>query len=209
LNIYVKPASGVVTERTLLVSEKQKYPHDWSADGRFLAYTQEDRKTDIWVLPLEGSREPLPIAQTAADERDPRFSPDGRWIAYTSDEQSGRKEVYVQPFPPTSGKWQVSAEGGEEPVWRGDGRELFYLSAKGLMSAEITSAPGRSIVGRQRLLFDPHLGPGVAGEQARYDVARDGQRFLLRLPVDREPIRPISILFNWPQELARRASARK
>ena len=94
------------------------------------------------MLPLEGERQPQPFLRTPFDEFAPMFSPDGRWLAYLSDE-SGRLEVYVQPYPGPGGKWQISTEGGAEPVWARDGQELFYRSINGdrMMAVEITTDP--------------------------------------------------------------------
>ena len=107
-------------------------PSGWSADGRFVAYTRGGG--DVWVLPLFGDRKPFPLAQTAFNETGGVFSPDGRWIAYTSDE-GGQPNVYVQPFPGAGGKYQVSRDAGSHPVWRADGKELFYLGADATLMA--------------------------------------------------------------------------
>ena len=83
---------------------------------------------DLWVLPLEGERKPVPYLQTQFNEQMGQFSPDGRWVAYTSSE-SGRGEIYIQPYPADGGKWQVSTDGGRQSRWRADGKELYYLTA--------------------------------------------------------------------------------
>ena len=109
---------------------------DWSPDGHVLLYRRLDPKTgtDIWALPLEGDRRAFPVVQTSFEERDAQFSPDGKWIAYQSNE-SGRFEVYVQPFPGPGGKTQVSTGGGAQPRWQRDGRELFYIALDGQLHA--------------------------------------------------------------------------
>src|SRR5262249_41768225 len=120
------------------------YPLDWSADGRFLLIGVSDPKTrnDLWVLPLDGSRNPKPLLQTPFNEWEARISPDGRFVAYTSDE-SGRAEVYVRPFPSMAEKWQVSTHGGTKPLWRRDGKELLYLADdRKLMSVELKKGSG-------------------------------------------------------------------
>ena len=99
-------------------------PSGWSSDGRFIAYTT--RGSNVWILPLFGDRKPFAFAETPFTEASAVFSPDGRWIAYTSNE-GGQADVYVQSFPGPGAKSQVSRDGGSHPVWRADGRELFYL----------------------------------------------------------------------------------
>ncbi len=129
MNLYQRAASGAGNDEALLKSDDSKAPNDWSADGRFILYQNLDPKTnwDLWVLPLSGEQKPFPFLETDFDERQGRFSPDGKWIAYTSN-ASGEWQVYVQSFPASGGKWQVSTNGGAQPQWRRDGKELFYLS---------------------------------------------------------------------------------
>jgi len=145
-------ASGLYRQRVdrsgemepLLTSEHPLWPLSFSPDGRLLAYYEVNPDTgrDIWVLPMEGDRTPIPFLVTESNERSPVFSPNGRWIAYASNE-SGRDEVYVRPYPPgTGGQILISTDGGREPVWARDGRELFYRSGNRLMAVpvEIESA---------------------------------------------------------------------
>src|SRR6185436_3160084 len=115
-------AESAGDEKLLLQTGLPKSPTGWSADGRLLFYTSTDPQTggDIWALPLAGDREPIPVVRTAADERYGTPSPDGRWLAYVSNE-SGTYEVYVEAFPATGFKRQVSTRGGLEPQWRRDG----------------------------------------------------------------------------------------
>ena len=105
-------------------------PDDWSLDGRFLVYETHGLDTDLWLLPLSGDRKPIPLATTPFVENGARFSPDSRWVAYASNE-SGRREVYVQPVPPTGEKWQVSTSGENSPRWARNNSELFYMSGPG------------------------------------------------------------------------------
>src|SRR5262249_38674128 len=123
--IYQKLASGGGQEELLLKADVPIAPASWSADGRFLLHSRNDPKTgqDLWVLPLAGDLRPAKFLQTRFNEFEGRFSPDGRWIAYRSDDQ-GRSEVNVQTFPASGGKWQVSTNGGQQPWWRSDGKEL-------------------------------------------------------------------------------------
>ncbi|MBL8207763.1 MAG: PD40 domain-containing protein [Blastocatellia bacterium] len=174
--IYQKLSSGVGAEEVLLKSDVNLGSGSWSADGRFLLYTRDEPKTntDIWVLPMAADRQPTVFLQTPFIERDGSFSPDGRWIAYASNDQ-GRPEVYVQTFPVSGGKWQISTNGGLRSLWRSDGKELYYVSADGkLMAVEVK--PGGSFEATApRALFD--LAPVRAG--GGYTVTAEGDRFLV------------------------------
>jgi Tol biopolymer transport system component len=153
----VKPADGSGAEETLVSGESLiVVPTSWSSDGKFLAYWTVGSATgrDIWIAPLTGERKPKPFLQTKFNEMQARFSPDDRWIAYMS-EESGRYEVYVQPFPGPGGKWQISTNGGTVPVWAQNGRELFYMSSGKLMSVGVTTQPTLSAsTPRARLLHE-------------------------------------------------------
>ena len=114
-------------------------PTQWSRDGRFIVYFEHDpkNKCDLWVLPAEGAaadRKPIPFLRTEFNELFGQLSPDSHWMAFTSD-RSGRREVYVRPFPPGEGEWTISIAGGEQPRWSGDGKELFFEAADGKMMA--------------------------------------------------------------------------
>jgi Tol biopolymer transport system component len=199
-DLYQKASSGAGSEELLLESSLAKYPQDWSPDGRFLLYLQIDPKTgyDLWVLPLFGERKPFPFVNSSFDEADGQFSPDGRWVVYMSNE-SGRYEVYVQPFPGPGGKWQVSTGGGIEPRWRRDGKELFYIAPDGkLMAAPIQSAGQTLEAGTPAALFQTRIvGGGLANGKQQYAVAPDGQRFLINITVDESTTSPITIVTNW------------
>src|SRR5262249_31242771 len=128
-DLYEKPVNAPSgSEQLLLATPQIKVPTDWSPDGRFLLYRNFDPKTgyDIWALPMDGDRKPFPVVQTNSVERDAQFSPNGKWIAYQSNE-SDRFEIYVQPFPSPGGRSLVSTNGGAQPRWRRDGKELFYI----------------------------------------------------------------------------------
>ena len=167
---------------------------DWSADGRFLLYTlrERDGKQELWMLPTQGDRKPNAVLHGPFAFKHARLSPDGRWLAYVSNE-AGREDVYVQSFPPGQGKWMISNAGGTHPVWRLDGRELFYMQAqRTLMSVEIRSGtlpePGRP----RQLLETPGSGS--------FEVAPDGQRFLFSVPSREERPEPIQIVLQWTAE---------
>ncbi|HET7840007.1 MAG TPA: protein kinase, partial [Terriglobia bacterium] len=140
--IYRKPSDGSGSEEQLVSSTDWLTADSFSADGKILAYNAQNGETgfDIWTLPLDGDRKPRSFANTRSNEEFPELSPDGHWLAYESDE-SGRFEIYVQPFPGPGGKWQISNEGGLRPAWSRDGRELFYISGTRLMAVSIETKP--------------------------------------------------------------------
>jgi len=136
-DLYIKSASGTDQEELLIkMGTGTGWGTDWSRDGRFILYQMPGAKTgqDLWVAPQFGDRKPFPYLQTQFDEQEGRFSPDGKWVAYVSNE-SGRDEIYVQAFPPSGAKFQISSGGGSEPQWRMDGTELFYLAADQMLMA--------------------------------------------------------------------------
>ena len=144
------------------------------------------------VLPMDGDRKPFLVARSNFNETLGRFSPDGRWIAYLSDE-SGRIEVYVQSFPQASERWQISINGGLDPEWRGDGRELFYLAPDDRLMAVPIRFNGNSStidIGKPIALF-------TTRPQSGYDVTPDGQRFLLNTSLADAPTPPITVILNW------------
>jgi roadblock/LC7 domain-containing protein len=181
----------------LLKSDSPLYPTDWSRDGRFIIYRQDDPKTksDVWVLPMTGSAEAKPVVRTEANEITGTFSPDGRWLAYASD-VSGRYEIYVQRFPEGDSKRQVTTGGGAHPRWRLDGRELFYYAGDGkLIAAPVRS--GESFeVGSAVSLFEFRSGT-VQALYAPYAVTADGQQFLINAIVETEPNAPLTVVVNW------------
>jgi Tol biopolymer transport system component len=207
-SLYAKLTNGTGAEERLVASDQSNAPSSWSADGRFLLYTNLDPQSsgDLWVLPMVGDRTPSVLLKTAFRESSSAFSPDGRWVAYLSNE-SGRAEVYVRPFvpsgatdlaPPGGGAQQVSTAGGIYPAWAPDGKEIYYLNPAGdMMAAPIrvtgtTLEPGAPV----KLFATRILGGGVDGAQARqYDVAPDG-RFLINTVVD-STASPITLIQNW------------
>ena len=203
-NIFWQLADGSGGLERLTSSEYAPSPNSWSSDGQLLAFIQVNPSTgfDIWVLRLS-DRKAQPFLRTPFIVSAPRFSPDGRWLAYISNE-SGRYEIYVQPYPGPGGKWQISTEGGTEPVWNRNGQELFYRSGRKMMAVEIATQPGFA-AGRPRVLFEgeylptPLLFPN-------YDVSPDGERFLMLKPSQQGGAAPtqINVVLNWFEELKRR-----
>lgn len=179
-------------------------PHSWSPDGAYLAYydIHPETKRDIWVLPLEGDPTPLPVAVTQFNERSPSFSPDGRWLAYVSD-QSGGDQIYVQRFPSTEGPQIVSTDGGTEPIWSPKGGELFYRDGDRVMAVRIVTEPSLR-AGSPTVLFESRmtLTPVPSGSQS-WDVAPDGESFLMIQPSEGSVLNRIVVVENWFEELKR------
>ncbi|MCH7977724.1 MAG: PD40 domain-containing protein [Acidobacteria bacterium] len=208
-NLFWKLADGSGAAEQLTTRE---HPNDhsfsWSPDGRVLAFTEVHPTTgwDIWVLPLEGDRRPRPFLQTPFREAAPRFSPDGRWLAYVSDE-SGRPEIYAQPFPGPGKKWQISTAGGIEPVWARNGKELFYWNSGQMMAVDITSEPTFS-AGSPRLLFEGPYVSATSTWRPKYDVTSDGRRFvMIQRGLQELGVMELNVVLNWFEELKRKAPA--
>jgi Tol biopolymer transport system component len=203
-NLFWQLADGRGGLERLTTSEYTHLPGSWSPDGQLLAFAEINPTTgyDIWVLRLT-ERRAEPFLRTRFDEAAPRFSPDGRWLAYISNE-SGRYEIYVQPYPGPGGKWQISTEGGAEPMWNPNGRELFYRSGDKMMAVDIVTKPSFA-AGNPRMLFEKPYVP-APGTTPNYDVSPDGQRFLMLKPSEQGQSAPtqINVVLNWFEELKRR-----
>jgi Tol biopolymer transport system component len=204
---YQKRSDNGGSEEMVLKSEEaeklanqQKLASDWSRDGRFISYDEGFPNRDIWVLPLFGDHKPTSSLKTQFSESHGKFSPDGKWMAYVSDE-SGKSEVYVQPFSGSGSKVKVSSEGGEWPVWRRDGRELFFLNGDTLMSATVGVTASLE-VGSPKPLFQVQIINDPAHRhRGRYAASSDGQRFLVLIKVaDPKPV-AINVVYNWTAAL--------
>jgi len=208
--LFWKPADGSVGEELLLAKEYNQIGESWSPDGQMLAFHETHPTTamDIWVLPLQGERKPRPFLRTPFIEGAAAFSPDGRWLAYSSNE-SGRFEVYVKPVRGAGGPWQISTEGGREPVWARNGRELFFLNADKMMAVDIRTEPTFA-PGKPRLLFEGQYVEASGRFRARYDVAPDSQRFLM-VKQSEQTAAPtqLNVVLNWFEELKGRVPAGK
>jgi len=191
-DLYQKLAGGTGEDELLLELAERKAVEDWSPDGRFLLYTQ-GQPFDLWVLPLFGERIPFPFLTTPFNETQPQFSPNGRWVVYNSNE-SGRSEIYVQAFPPTGGKWQVSTARGNDPQWRLDAKELFYLEGRKMMAVPVNTGGPAFEAGIPAALFTTAI--PVATRRNRYVVAANGQRFLVNtVPEELHPV--FTVVLNW------------
>ncbi len=208
-NIYWQRADGSGGLERLTTSEYAHVPMSWSPDGQLLAFIEVNPSTqrDIWVLRMSDHKA-QPFLKTRFDESVPCFSPDGRWLAYISNE-SGRYEIYVQPYPGPGGKWQISTEGGTEPTWNHNGRELFYRNGDKMMAVDIVTQPSFA-AGKPRTLFagQYELSPATS---PNYDVSPDGQRFLMLKSAEPSEAAPtqINVVLNWFEELKRRVPTGK
>jgi eukaryotic-like serine/threonine-protein kinase len=205
-NLFWTLADGTGTPERLTTAPSGQVPSSISPDG-LLAFVQTN---DVWLVRLGGDRQPRPVLNRSHFEGFPDFSPDGRWLAFTSTE-SGRPEVYVQPFPGPGPAQRISTDGGQAPAWRKDGRELFYHSvhsappgeAEPLKVMAVPMAAGLPVGGPKQLFEGPYF---PSAPTRSYDVAADGTRFLM-VKMDKRPmaqIRDIVLVQNWVQELKQR-----
>ena len=207
-NIWWQLADGSGGLEQLGTGLYPQIPRSWSPDGQLLAFHENNpiTKKDIWVLRLSDHKAE-PFLRTPFSEGGPVFSPDGHWLAYISDE-SGRQEIFIQPYPGPGGKWQISTEGGNEPAWSRNGRELFFRSGSKMMAVEVTAQPTFS-AGKPKVLFEGQylaVTPGLTG--TAFDVSSDGQRFLMVKETERAaPNAQINVVLNWSEELKRRVPA--
>jgi Tol biopolymer transport system component len=199
-NIRMKAADGSGDEQPLVTFEKGFGAAFLAAstDGKYLAYVGSDpiTKLDIYTVPLSGERKPLPFLHSSANESAPVFSPDGKWLAYESD-QSARNEVYITRFPGAGAQYQVSTMGGERPIWRRDGKEIFYREGLRLMAVEVTTNGSAIQLGTPQALFEL----AVRNLNGRwYDVSPDG-RFLTNTAARRTHAQNFELVVNWPAQL--------
>ena len=200
-NIYQKSAGGNGAEQLLLRGAVNAVPQDWAPDGRWIVYSESGARTatDLWLLPLEGERKPVPYLQTPFNETQARFSPDGKWMAYASDE-SGQYEVYVQAIPASGAKYQLSAMGGRGPDWRRDGREIYYVSGdQNLIAVPVKLGSTVELGAPQKLFQLEGVDAGAIFSINRYVPSRDGQRFLVNVPAGGEGASapPLTVVLNW------------
>ena len=204
MDLYDKAVGTPEPERLLLKSDQRKLPTSWSADGTLLLFQQETAGSgwDLWALSLDGERRAFRLLDSPFNETEGSLSPDGKWLAYTSDE-TGEPQVYLRPFnrgatglaEQAAGRSRrLSIDGGDQPRWRSDGKELFYMSAdKKIMSLSHPSGPP---------FDDVRATPLVAVTPLRfiepgYDVDASGQRFVTALPSPDATRPPLTLLLNW------------
>jgi serine/threonine protein kinase/Tol biopolymer transport system component len=207
--LFAKSAGGGGNEEVALTYETQHAAgidtpnlvcSDWSPDGRYVisSVPQQTTGDDLWLVPLGGDKKPFKFLAPPSDQIHGNFSPDGRFVAYTSNE-SGRFQVYVQTFPLSDRKWQVSTDGGYEPRWRGDGREIYYLSEdRKLMAVSVSAGPSFAV---PKMLFQTRVPEGVSSRRTHYVPSRDGQRFLVNTQSSDTLANPITVVLNWQADL--------
>ena len=225
--LFWQPADGSGPAEEL-TSGARLDANSFSPDGKLLAFTDRGANTgaDIWVLRLgdlsagslrgsgqaEQGRKAQPFLATPVNELAARFSPDGHWLAYVSDE-SDRNEIYVQPYPGLGGKWQISTDGGNEPVWNPNGRELFYRNGDKMMAVDVTTQPTFSVSNRKMLFEGGYRLTAIGGVRGvghpHYDVSPDGQRFLMVKDIEAPAIMQINVVLNWFEELKQKVPTGK
>jgi Tol biopolymer transport system component len=199
LNLYARAADSSSDERGVIMDGASKDPYDWSSDGRLVLYRRSgaDTGNDIWIGPSDGSGPGRALAATRFSEVPGNFSPDGRFLVYSSDE-SGQREVYLMKVD-GGGKTQISASGGFYPLWRGDGREIVYLTTdRTMMGAAVQQVGDRMTVSAPRPIFKVNVGTTLG---RNYDVTPDGTRFLMAIPVPSRIPQAFTVISNWPRLL--------
>ena len=201
-DIVLRQADGSGEAQALLETPALEWVSDWSRDGRHILYAVIDpeHSHDLWYLERnqEGGWEPHLFLQTSFRERTPRLSPDARFIAYASNE-SGQDEIYVQSFPEGGRRTTVSNNGGQQPRWSPDGRELFYVEGTTLVAVSVDTSGSFSVLSRTPLFDHPSLGRSF---YPQYDVSADGQRFIIPTAVEAAPgAKPmIRVVQNWAEQ---------
>jgi DNA-binding winged helix-turn-helix (wHTH) protein len=200
-NLFWKAPRGDAPAERLTRGENLQFPSSWSPDGAWLAYSEfhPDTRWDIWMLPMDGDRKPVPFLQTEFDEFRPTFSPDGKLVAYVSNEggrwdEHGRWEVYLRLRDDPGTRVQVSTEGGGDPAWSEDGSTLFFRQGDRLFAASVGPERGTS-VGELRIVFDDLRLPESVDMIPAYDVAPDGSFLAMRLA---QPARSTALTVVYP-----------
>ncbi len=201
-SLWQKASSGEGSEELLFKSVNTLFPEDWSADGKFIAYTTNgpNTQTDIWVLPMSAAseRKPFLFLQSKFREEYAAFSPDGRWIAYQSD-VTGVMEIYIRPFPGPGGSKQVSAAGGGLPRWRQDGKEIFFAGFNtNILAADIKLSETTVEIGAVRSLIQ------FNGVSENFDVSSDGKKFLVVTRGENIGSSALTLVVNWPGEIGKK-----
>ena len=196
--LYIKAATGVGPEEQIQSEVGSvAQPGDWSPDGKILLYQLQNAKGwDIWALPMAGERKPYPLLNEKWNEQKARFSPDGHWMSYLAD-QNGRYEVWVQKFPPTAEKWQVSLDGALYAFWRRDGKEIVFNTVEGKIMVVDVKLGASFEAGVPRELFA--LPSPVVGD--KFASASDNQKFLIPLLPQNGDRPSLTAVLNWTADI--------
>ena len=194
-SLFVKDASGAREAEPLLETPEDKVASDWTRDGTHIVFASRSTETgwDQWALPLAGDRKPFPLVKTRFNDMFATVSPNGKYLAYFSNE-SGEFEVYVQEFPEPQNKWQISANGGRQPHWSPDGRQLYFRDALNSIMVVAVETNGPFKAGAPQKLLQTRFAPILL--RSHYHPAKDGG-FLVLAPAGAEDMVPISVVLNW------------
>lgn len=200
LSLFKMNSDGTGDATPLIADDAAERDPSWSVDGRYLLFSRKESgpgsHSEIWAVPLTGERKPFVVLRGQFNLHQESISPDGKWLAYVSDE-SGRPEVYVAPFLRGGGKSLVSASGGNYPLWRRDGKELFYRSFdQKIISVAIVESGADLTIGKVQPLFQAN--PAAGGIGAMYDVAADGKKFVIPSQGPEQVAVPLKLVVNWP-----------
>jgi serine/threonine protein kinase len=206
-DLFEKNTNGATDEKLLISSPLLKSPNDWSSDGKYILYNSSgdpNTKSDIWAIPMVGERAPFSFVHSEFSELSGAFSPDGKWVAYQSDE-SGKNEIYVRPFPGPGAKWQVSSSGGRSPLWKNNGKEIYYLSGAKILAAQVNGTGQTFTVGAVREFFNPSEVGGInMGNGTVRDISPDGNSILLSVSKGTLATAPLTLVMNWDQEFRKK-----
>jgi Tol biopolymer transport system component len=195
-DLFQKEANGSGQEEMILKGGPSKAPFQWSPNSKYVLYNQRTFKNELWMLPYPNGK-PVPFRESRFNDTLAKVSPDGRWIAYSSDD-TGRYEVYVQPFPAGSGRWKVSTAGGSQPRWSPDGKQIFYVASRQLMAVQVKAGSSFE-TGAPTALFQAHFfDPGFRSSfDHQYDISPDGKRFLVNVSTGDASEQPLNVTVNW------------
>ena len=177
----------------------------FTPDGRAIVYRMDtpDSNRDLYLLPLAGKQQPIPLLTSIDDDKQPRVSPDSRWLAYVSN-QSGREEVYVRPLTGPGPRVAISNGGGGEPLWAPDGKHVYYRAGGRVMAARVVTSPTFAVTEREMLFEGPYT---TEPYHPNYDLAPDGKSFVMVRPIEEN--RQLVMVVNWIRELRQRLGDHK
>jgi Tol biopolymer transport system component len=203
-SLNLKPAQGLQPSKSILSLNQTDdiIPNSWSLDDQQILSTLEPGAggSNLVLVPAAGGKM-TPFLTSRDNQSNGQISPDGKWVAYASNE-SGTWEIYVTTFPTAAGKWQLSRDGGTEPRWRGDGKEIFYIGAKGALTAVPVTTEGTFSTGNPIPLFQTQFRAHVSSTDLySYDVTKDGQRFLINRYFKPQQVAPLRVVLNSTSEL--------